>query len=262
MKSIWKKFHLNISTYFFFLFSFFCGYFKQTILIFLIVFLHECGHILMIYFCNYKFVKVEFFPFGGITHVDKPINSSINKEILIATSGIMIQLILGFLVFFLQKNHIYFFENYELFHTYNITILLFNCLPIIPLDGSIVMHSFIEKFFSFETSFRIYEIISCFFLFFFLFINYIFHFNNYFICMVLLTEFFLLKKEEKYIVYRFYLERTLREYPYKKIKNEKNNSIRSLKKETLHFFYEDNRYLHEKEYLQKKLHKNALFTEM
>lgn len=259
MKNIWQKFHLNLSTYFFFLFSFFCGYFKQTLLIFFIVFVHECGHIIMIRFCNYKFLKVEFYPFGGITKIDKPINSSLNKEMLIAVAGVLMQGILGLIFYFLEQNKIYLFASYAMFHKYNLTILLFNCLPIIPLDGSIFLHSLIEKFFPFETSFRFYQILSCIFLALFFYVNYQFHMENYFICMVLLTEFFLLKREEKYIIYRFYLERTLGNYPYKKIENERIPDIRALKKETLHFYWRENKYVHEKEILQKKFLKTPEF---
>jgi len=253
MKTILTKFHLNITTYLFFLLSFLCGYFKQTLMIFLIVFLHECGHIIMIKLCNYKFLKVEFYPFGGMTKIDKPLNSSINKEILIASFGVFIQLLIGVILTILNQYKIFQWEEYSLFQNYNLIILLFNLLPIIPLDGSVILHACLEKFFSYKLSFRLYEIISCVFFLIFLFLNLRYHMDNYFICGVLLTEFFLLKKQEKYIFHRFYLERYLHEYPYKKIKNTRNRDIGSIKKETLHFFYEKNRYLSEKEVLQEYL---------
>lgn len=253
MKTILTKFHIDITTYLFFLFSFLCGYFKQTILIFFIVFLHECGHILAIQICHYKLLRVDFYPFGGMTKIDKPINSSINKEIFIAISGVMIQGILGGILYVLNTSNILQWENYHLFQNYNLVIFLFNLLPIIPLDGSIIMHSLLEKCFPYKKSLKLYEGISClFFLLFFLY-NLFFHIENYFICGVLLTEFFILKKQEKYLIHRFFLERCLKDYPYKKIENSQNQDITSMKKETLHFYYEKDHYVHERKILQKKL---------
>ncbi len=249
MKNI-KKFHLNVATYFFFLLSFLCGYFKQTLFIFIIIVVHEFGHIIMIHLCKYKFLKVEFFPFGGLTHIDKPINSSINKEILIAISGVISQIFLGLILIFLKERCLT-YNNYLLFQTYNFTILIFNLLPIIPLDGSIILHSILEKILPYKKAFFVYEIFSALFFLVFLYLNIILHLDNYFICGVLITQFILLKKQEKYIIRRFFLERTLKEYPYKKIKNETKLDFNSLKKETLHFYYSESHYIHEKEALEK-----------
>jgi len=163
------------------------------------------------------------------------------------------QFFLGLMVWFFHQNRILFMDSYELFKTYNITIILFNLLPIIPLDGSIIMHSLIEKKYPFECSFCFYEIVSCIFLVFFCFFNYFFQIDNYFICFVLFSEFLFLKRKKRYIIHRFYLERTIGNYPYKKIENEKIFNISSLKKETLHFYWKENKYVHEKEVLRRKL---------
>jgi len=252
MKTILTKFHLNISTYLFFIFSFLCGYFKQTILIFFIILFHECGHIIAIKLCHYKLLKVEFYPFGGMTKIDKLINSSLNKEILIALSGVLMQMFLMIISYFLFTLNYITKDSYFLFKTYNTAILLFNLIPIIPLDGSIIMHSLLEKHYPYEKSFLIYELISIFSLILFFLYNLYFHLDNYFICVVLITEFILLKKQKKFLINRFYLERYLRDCPYKKIENEKTKNIHVLKKETLHFFYEKERYIHEKELLKRK----------
>lgn len=244
MKNI--KITINITTYLFFLISFFCGFFRETISIFFIVFVHEFGHVLAVKFFSYKLLKVEFYPFGGITKIDKPINSSLNKELVISVAGVLMQIIL-FFVFIICKGYI---EHYEMLQTYNLTILFFNLLPIIPLDGSVFFHALLEKKFSYEKAFSYYKKISLLGLFLFLIYNIYFHIDNYYICLVLFSEFILLKKEEKYLIKRFYLERYLNKYPYKKIQNECFKNIHSLRKETLHFFLEDDRYIHEKEVLK------------
>ena len=53
-------------------------------------------------------------------------------------------------------------------------------------------------------------------------------------------------KNQKYIINKFYLERYLYNFPYHKIESNKTINIHLLKKNTLHFFKDNNRYLHEK----------------
>ncbi len=251
MKSILGKLELNSSTYLFFFLSFLCGYFKPIFFIFLLLLIHELGHIVTIKLSHYKIIKVEFFPFGGITTIEKPINSSIQKEMLISLSGCMAQLILMlFLSFFYHKGWLN-IQDYQLFRTYNKIIFFFNLLPIIPLDGSIFLHSFFEKFYPYQKALFYYELISFFSFLLFFFYNIFCHVNNYFICAVLLYQFYLLKKQEKYLIHRFYLERYLYEFPYQKIKNHQTKDLKKLQKETLHFFWEKDHYLSEKELLRK-----------
>lgn len=248
MKIIFKKLEIPIITYLFLLLSFLCGYFKNVIFIFFIVIFHELGHVFVIRLFHYKIIKVELYPFGGITKIDKPINSSINKEILIASAGVVFQILL-FLVVFLFRD-CFRGSDYELFQLYNFYICLFNFIPIIPLDGSAILHAILEKFFSYEKSLKYYQIFSIFFFCGFVVLNFLV-FENYFICMVLLWEFVLLKRQEKYLLHRFYLERYLKEYPYQKICNERGENYHVLKKNRRHYFYSDGKYKNEQEILAK-----------
>ena len=247
MKNIKVKCKINITTYIFFLISFLCGYFKNILFIFCIVFIHEMGHVFLIKIFKYKIVKVEFYPFGGITEVDKPINSSINKELFISLGGIFFQLLFYIIIFLCFKKNGISFENYSLLSFYNKTIMIFNLLPMIPLDGSVFLHAFLEKLFPYQKSFQIYQLGSlCVLLLFVLYILFFF-FDIYFICIVLFIQLLLVQKRKKYYVHRFYLERFLYSFPYKKKKKKKNEDISVLKKETRHFFYEKTHYITEKE---------------
>ena len=203
MKNILKTLEVPIVTYVFLLLSFLCGYFKNVIFIFFIVLFHELGHVLAIHLFHYKIIKVELYPFGGITKIDKPINSSINKEILIASAGVLFQILL-FLFLFCFQNYLN-PRDYELLQFYNFNIMLFNLIPIIPLDGSILLHAILEKFFSYEKALKYYQILSILCLCVFLLLNILF-FENYFICAVLFFQFILLKKKEYYelIYYIFF----------------------------------------------------------
>lgn len=248
MKSI--KIKINLATYFFFLLSFLCGYFKNVLYIFLIVFIHELGHVIVIRAFKYKIVEVELYPFGGITKIDKPLNSSLTKEAIIGIAGITMQLILGL---FLNLTHL---KDYQLLSFYNKTILAFNLLPIIPLDGSVLFHTFLEKFFPYQKAYYGYQIFSilCFFL--FLLYNIVYQVDNYFICAVLLYRVYITWKNRPYLFHRFYLERMLYSFPYKKIENHRVDDLRVLKKETRHFFYQNNHYVSERQKIKEYLYKN------
>ena len=64
-------------------------------------------------------------------------------------------------------------------------------------------------------------------------------------------------KKRKYYENKFYLERYLYEFPYTKIESHPFPDISKLKKDTLHFFWKKDRYLHEKEFLKNIYTKDA-----
>ena len=71
-----------------------CGYIRIGIFISLIVIIHELGHVLICKLFKYKIINVTIYPFGGITKIEKDINTSPNKEIILASAGIIMQIIL------------------------------------------------------------------------------------------------------------------------------------------------------------------------
>ena len=169
MKSIYHKFKINFLCYFIFLSFLLTGYIKNILFIFLIIVVHELGHILFLKRYGYTILKVELFPFGGMTTSEKYLNSPINQDIWIYSGGILFQLILGlFFAFLFHKGFIY-SSTYQLFTYYNLGILLFNLLPIKPLDGGEIFFLLFQKVCSFSKSITISLFSSLFFLILFLF---------------------------------------------------------------------------------------------
>ncbi len=234
MKIILNKLKINYFTYFYFLLAFLCGYFKNTCWLFLIVLIHEFGHIITIKLFNYQIINVTLYPFGGITKINKPINSSINKELIIAISGILMQLI-----------SMCFIKN-KLFYFYNLCIIFFNLLPVYPLDGKKILNLLLEKYLAFEKALKYTDIISIIFLIIFVIFNISTPNKNYLICIFLIFQIIIMFKNQKYIIDKFYLERYLYNFPYQKIENNEDINIHLMKKNTLHFFKYQNRYIHEK----------------
>ena len=82
MKSIFK---INPVTYFLLLSILLCGYFNYFVVIFVILFFHEIGHMMMIKLFNEKIKKIEILPFGAIIKMDMQANISSIKLFLISS---------------------------------------------------------------------------------------------------------------------------------------------------------------------------------
>ena len=235
-----KIIKVNFLTLYFLLLLFLCGYLKLGIIVFIIVVFHEMGHILFIKLFKYKIIDITIYPFGGITKIDKDINTPLNKELLIACGGIIFQLILFIIIYFVPINVI----TKELLYKYNMSILLFNMLPIIPLDGSIIINSLLNKIFSYKISYYLYIIISIIFSIFYLFFNYWYSLNNYLIVSLFIIKTYYAIKNYKYLKTRFLLERYLNKYEYKYI-STKTGDLDILKIDTYQYFKENNKIVSE-----------------
>ncbi len=242
-----KIIKVNFLTLYFLLLLFLCGYLKIGIIIFLIVLFHELGHIFFIKLFKYKIINVTLYPFGGITKIDKDINTPLNKELLIACGGIIFQLILFIIIYFVPINVI----TKELLYKYNMSILLFNMLPIIPLDGSIIINSLLNKIFSYKVSYYLYIIISIIFSIFYLLFNYWYSLNNYLIVSLFIIKTYYAIKNYKYLKTRFLLERYLNKYEYKYI-STKTGNLDILKIDTYQYFKENNKIVSEYSKLKEK----------
>ena len=247
MKNILNKININIFTYIYFLICIFSGYIKNILIIFIIIFIHELGHILFIKLFKYKIINIDIYPFGGYIKIDKMINTSINKDILITLGGIILQLVL-----YINTC------KYYLFSYYNLIIIIFNLLPIIPLDGSKLLNLLLEKKYSYYLSYKLNIIISSIFLIIFIIYNYLYNLDNYIIILFLIFKLLESLKYYKYLYNRFLLERYLYNIEYKYIKYN-SNSLKDLKKETKHYFKYKDSYLNERVFLKEKFDKESIF---
>ncbi len=252
MKNIYRLFKIAPTTYILILTFLFTGLIKNIILIYGIVIFHELGHVLVIKLLKYKIIKIEIEPMGGITKIDKPLNTKITHEILIASMGVIFQIILYFIFSFLYKKGFILTGTYELFFNYNKTILLFNLLPIIPLDGYIILKSFLEIFLAYKKAFYISLIISIIGISLFITYNQVYSLNNYLIISFLIYKIYREYKDFKFRHLKFLLERYLKDFSYRKIKYHNNKNLDYLKKNTYHYFKNKDSYISEKQLLKNK----------
>lgn len=252
MKNILSKFNVDASTYILLLIYFLCGYIKATLIIYLIVIVHELGHIVISYFCGYKIKKVTIYPFGGITETNNYLNSPLKKDLFVFLGGIFFQIILGLILNFIVPISSNFLS---MFNRYNFFIFMFNLFPIIPLDGYLILNVILNKFFSYYKSLWISLIISLFSLCLFIY----FYQSNYVIVFFLLFNLINYLKNIELLYNRFILERHLYDFEFNKIKYFNKENLKYLSKECLCYFKNNSKYRSEKTILAKRFDKTTSF---
>ena len=127
-------------------------------------------------------------------------------------------------------------------------MLIFNLLPIIPLDGFKILNLILSKYFNFNLSNNLSVLISLCTIIFFLFSNY--YEKNYSIILVLgilMQNIYKFYNDISYIYNRFLLERYLYNINYKskKIINNENKMY----KNKSHLFIKDGKIISERTFL-------------
>ena len=180
-----------------------------------------------------------------------PLNINVYKEFIILIMGPIFQNIAYLILNLILDNN--------LVLRYHIGILIFNLLPIYPLDGGKLLNLLFTNIIPYKLSYKITIIISYLMTIIILFLNRQLSINMIITYIFLI---FLIKKEDnklKNIYNKFLLERYLYNYNYSKnkiIKKEnnfyrtKNNIIKIGNK-----YYNENEYLNKK-YQKKYWHKN------
>lgn len=255
MKNISPKLKIDSSVYLILLLAMLSGFFKPILLSFIIVLFHELGHIISFIIFKIPLEKVVIYPFGGMCYVNKKIHERIYKDIICSIAGIVFQLLLLIIFTILNTRGIILNSTYNTFTEINKSILLFNLLPLIPLDGSKLLLSILTKFLSFKKSYTLTIIFGIIGFISFVIHNLIFRLNDIFIYTFLLFKLIEVIKNYKYILNKFYLERVLYDHYYDGIINDSSNPS-DMKINKYCFFKKEKRYINEKDYLKKNYFPN------
>ena len=244
-----KLIKLDITTYLYIILFFLCGNYKKILLILFITIAHEMGHYILFKIYNIKVLSIKIYPFGGIITTNKLLNFNPNKELIISLGGISIQLLLYIIFYILLNINLINNYTYNLFIKLNTSLIIFNLLPIYPLDGHIILNSILNKFTSFNKAYNITIISSFIFLIIFIIYNK-FKINNIIIINFIIYKLYTLILNLKYIKNKFLLERCIYELPYDKIVYNKkfNKDLFMINK--LHYF----NFINEKKYLNNYFH--------
>lgn len=242
IKNIYKKIHIDSFFYLYMIISCLSANFKNFILFLSIIIIHELGHIFMGIIFKWKIDGIYLYPYGGVTRFNEDINRCLYEELFILLGGSFFQIIYLFLGY-------YFFNNYYFIY-YNLSILLFNLLPIYPLDGGRILNVFFSYFLSFRFSYYFIIIFSFFICILFIIFSFIFNYKYNFILMFLIVIFKIREEYKKrhYYFNKFILERYINDYGFKRIKII--SSIKKMMRDCRHIIFINNKYYTEKDYLK------------
>lgn len=192
--------------------------------------------------------KIYLYPLGGISKFFLPLNSSGVTELIILLAGPLAQTLAKVLLLIIIP------EYKELILMYHYGILVFNLLPIYPLDGGKLVHIILTKFMPYKSSYKTSIIISYIFIIIYLFLSYPLKLNTLIITVFLILKVYKEQEQTNYIYEKFILERYLNNYKFKNSKLVNNCNM--FYKNNRHIIKQNNTYILEKDYLLKKYEKN------
>ena len=225
------------------------AFFPFFVLTYLLV-IHELGHFLSAKILGVSVNKICIYPFGGISKVNSMINISLKKELVILIAGPIMQMIGYALLCSFIHNKI----ELNLVTIYNFSILVFNLLPIYPLDGGKILNNLLSYKFSYLKSISITIKVS----FIIIVILFVISLNirtNLNILFMLSFLFYKIKetRDNKNVYFnKMLLERYLYKIRFPKVKIVSNE--KSFRRDYRHLLRHQNRYYSEREYLNKRFY--------
>lgn len=223
------------------------GRFRFIIYFMLLILVHELGHVLMSLLFKWKIDKIIILPFGGLTKYNELINRPLIQEFLVGISGILLQII------FYKFTHDYI--NYKYFSFINYFIIIFNLLPIYPLDGAKILNNLFNVITTFKNSILLTVIVSYITI---IILSLLLFNTNKLLFMMFIFLFMEVNKyyQEKDLMFnKFLLERYLNEFKFEKEKVI--NNVSKMKKDYRHLFYINNKYMTENTFLKKMFDINS-----
>lgn len=119
--------------------SVFAGYFVEMITLFAIVLIHELGHVAAARSFGWHVRMVQLLPFGGVAEVDGPGAVPAREELVVALAGPLQNIWMIVLSMLMTTLGIGDPEWWSYFAEANRIIVLFNLMPVLPLDGGKVL---------------------------------------------------------------------------------------------------------------------------
>lgn len=131
------KIKIHYSLIFLLIISLFTGSLFKILFILLSILLHECSHFicLKLFKVDVKYLEVSII--GGILNINSN-NLSLLKKLIVDISGVVANI---FIIIIIKLLGIYSL-NYLII--YNSMMILFNLIPIIPLDGYLILNDILE----------------------------------------------------------------------------------------------------------------------
>lgn len=190
------------------------GRFREMLLLFAVVLIHEVGHATAARYFGWRVNEIILLPFGGVAVVDEHGNRPLKEELIVILAGPFQHIWMmgvGTLFHYMGLWH----EMYHLFMLHNMMVLLFNLLPIWPLDGGKLLFLFYTSVYPFKAAHRTMLRSSLLFLLLLIVLTvsvFPLHLNLWMVILFLCVAHFKEWKHHQYIYLRFLLERYSKKY--------------------------------------------------
>ncbi|MGG1575321.1 M50 family metallopeptidase [Fictibacillus sp. NRS-1165] len=186
------------------------GHFREIIWLFLAVFIHEMGHYAGAHLFQWRVKKIELFPFGGVAEVEEHGNRPFREEVIVTLLGPVQHLWLMLAAFFIFQLGWWNPGDYEWFIKMNVTLLVFNLLPVWPLDGGKLMFAAAASIFPFKKAQTVF-LLTSFSIMLILFVSFIhrdpLHLNLWFVAIFLGVSHYMEWKRRQFVFLRFLMSR-------------------------------------------------------
>lgn len=121
------------------------GHFLEVLTLFVIVLIHEMGHVAMAKELGWMVSEVQLLPFGGVATIEEAYATDPLDEIVVALAGPFLNVVMMAVSFLFWYTGIWTEEWARFFLVSNAVIAGFNLLPIWPLDGGRIVHAVLCK---------------------------------------------------------------------------------------------------------------------
>lgn len=126
------------------MFSVLTGQFLELLTLFMIVFIHELGHVCAARLTGVTVRSVQLLPFGGVAVIEDHGRLTAGREIGIALAGPLQNGILILMALVLKQAEYGSIAYLNYFIGANAMIALFNLLPVLPLDGGKILQGLLS----------------------------------------------------------------------------------------------------------------------
>ncbi|MFD2116471.1 M50 family metallopeptidase [Paenibacillus yanchengensis] len=117
------------------------GFFAEMITLFVLVLIHELGHVVAARYFGWTVKEVKLLPFGGVAEVEEAHGTTAREEMIIAAAGPLQNVWMGLIAYGLGEFSLVDEAWAHYLLQANLLIGLFNMLPIYPLDGGKIVQA-------------------------------------------------------------------------------------------------------------------------
>lgn len=121
------------------------GHFVELLVLFGVVVVHELGHVAAARWFGWRVREVRLLPFGGVAVADPADGADSVQETAVALAGPLQNLLMIGFAFFFRLAGWWADEWTDWFVRVNMTVGLFNLLPVEPLDGGRILSAWISR---------------------------------------------------------------------------------------------------------------------